>query len=397
VATVTFSNRHYNGVSTVEGFARGRWVPLENFFTTQRVGQVTVTLPTNGYSRFRLRSTDVSPGNAFTRLAQSYGNIQTIAGKGEVPPGANGWRPEYEGALATEVNLSNPRCALADGQGNIFVVEQDGHAVVKITPDGRIHTVLGTHVPGNTGISALPGTPFQLNSPSSLWITSNRVYVLDAGNNRICYLTSDGFASEAFFNGTNGAGVSPGGGGGLWVSPDNKEMIYAAGAEIRTWNLKDGVTTLASGFLEVGNIFVNDFGRIIVADPQDNRVYRVRSSGRKDLVAGDGFKRNYPTGGDADRVSLPGARSVWYLPIGGYFVALDEGAKVWYVDADDNAAPFIFGRRGAHAGDGKWFRSGGRTPKVGNVQSVTVAPSGDILMVEGAGFVRKVDFLRHTP
>ena len=337
----------------------------------------------------------MSPGNAFTHLAQSYGNIHTIAGQGEVPAGTNGWRPEYEGAYATNVNLSNPRSALADAEGNIFVVEEDSHAVLKISvTNGRIYTVLGTHVAGNSGVSASLGSLFQLQSPSSLWITTNRVYVLDAGNNRICQLNQDGSASEAFFG---GAGVSPGGGGGLWVAPDGTEIIYAAGSEVKRRTAKDGVTVLASGFLEVGNIFVNDFGRIIVADPLDNRVYRVRSSGRKDVVAGDGFKRSFPAGGDADRVSLPGARSVWYLPIGGYFVALDEGAKVWYVDASDNAAPFIFGKPGTHAGDGRWFRAGGRSPKVSNVQSVTVTPSGDIVMVEGAGFVRKVDFLRRTP
>ena len=153
------------------------------------------------------------------------------------------------------MNLSNPRSAQADAQGNIYVVEQDGHAVVKISvTNGRIYTVLGTHVPGKSdGVSGL-GTQFQLHSPSSLWITTNRVYVADAGNNRICYLGSEGLAYEAFFvSGTNGTGVTPGGGGGLWVAPDGKEILYAAGTEIRHWDLKTGVTVLASGFLEVGN------------------------------------------------------------------------------------------------------------------------------------------------
>ena len=92
-----------------------------------------------------------------------------------------------------------------------------------------------------------------------------------------------------------------------------------------------------------------------------------------------------------------GARGVWYLPIGGYLVGLDEGARIWYVDDDDNAAPFIFGKPGVHDGDEKWFRQGGTRPKVSNIISVTIAPSGDIILVEGNGFVRKIDFLFHRP
>jgi hypothetical protein len=111
------------------------------------------------------------------------------------------------------------------------------------------------------------------------------------------------------------------------------------------------------------------------------------------VVAGTGLPGGNKIGGDADEVALPGAISIGYLPTGGFFVGLDEGARVWYVDGDDNAAPFIFGKPGVHQGDGVWFRKGGIRPKIGNVKSVSVAPNGDIIMVEG-GYVRKVKFLR---
>jgi hypothetical protein len=80
-------------------------------------------------------------------------------------------------------------------------------------------------------------------------------------------------------------------------------------------------------------------------------------------------------------------------------IGLDEpsvrqGARVWYADAEDNAVPFIFGRPGVHAGDGAWFQKGRTTPKISTVKSLVLAPSGDIILVEGNGFVRKVEFLR---
>jgi hypothetical protein len=75
---------------------------------------------------------------------------------------------------------------------------------------------------------------------------------------------------------------------------------------------------------------------------------------------------------------------------------------VWYVDVDGDTAPLIFGRAptatkpGAHAGDGQWFRRGGRSPKVSGIQSISVAPNGDLILLEG-GYVRKIEFLRARP
>src|SRR6185369_2213438 len=124
--------------------------------------------------------------------------------------------------------------------------------------------------------------------------------------------------------------------------------------------------------------------------------------GEKRVVAGTGFPGGHPSG-DADEVALPGASGITYLPIPGFFIGLDEGARVVYVDNDQNAATFVFGApigdpkypNGAHDGDGGWFRAGGsRKPKISNVRSITLAPSGDLILVEGNGFVRKIEFLR---
>ena len=99
----------------------------------------------------------------------------------------------------------------------------------------------------------------------------------------------------------------------------------------------------------------------------------------------------------SDTGASNGPSSIVYLPVGGYLLGLDQGAGVWQVDADDNAAELVFGEPGVHLGDGEWFQKGRRDPKVSNVLSVNLAPSdGDILMVEG-GYVRRIDFLRHKP
>ncbi|HWN93912.1 MAG TPA: hypothetical protein VNT99_02670 [Methylomirabilota bacterium] len=405
VTTISFTNKFFEGVCTVEGREGKRWVPLKNFFTTQFIGQVSLTLPTN-YAGFRLKCVAVGPGNAFNRLAQVYGMIHTVAGTGGGPVLTNAWLPEYEGDYATNVVLSDPRYAMADEDGNIYVVERAGHAVDKITPDGRIHTFIGTHTPGDSG--QLPGqtaTSFPLRSPSAIYITSGSLFVLDAGNNRIVKVDLEGPAAGVagiiqYDFTTNGVGAHS---AGLWVEADldnpqmpTYEAYFGSGTELK--HLEDNVVSVAaSGFVRISHVTVDPRGRIIVSDSADNRVYRARGTGLREPVAGTGLATGPRKAEDVLDVALPGASSVWFLPITGYLISLDQGAKIYYVDSDDQAAPVVFGLPGTHAGDGEWFRKGGKKPKISNALSVSLAPNGDMIIVEGNGYVRKIDFLRRKP
>jgi hypothetical protein len=397
VSTITYTNNFDYGVCAIQGREGRRWVVLENLWATQRIDQVTRTLPP-GYSDYRLKCWSVAPGNAYTRLPLAYGNISTVAGLGEVPAGVNGWLPEYEGAQATDVNLSNPTFAMADAAGNIYVVEKDGHAVVRIDTNGIITTVAGTHQSGFDGDFVLqPANTVRLNSPSALQIAGNRLYIFDGGNRKIRYV-QDGVLFTLFTDPSPMANW-----GGMAVDLDEDEdglpdnIFYACGNELRRWESDGVLSVLRSDFINLANMTLNARGRPVVADPPVHRLYEVRTrpGGEREVIAGDGFVNRGQRGGEADEVSLPGASSVWFLPIGGYLVGLDQGARVWYVDEDDNAFPIVMGKPGAHAGDGRWFRA--RGPKISHVKSVTVAPSGDIILVEGNGFVRRIEFKRRRP
>ena len=404
VTTISFTNAFYEGVCTVEGREGTRWVPLQNFFTTQRVGQVQFSLPTN-YSRFRVVSLAIGPGNMFTRLATAYGSIHTIAGGG-----TNAWE---EGANATDISFADARYATADEAGNIYVVDRGTHSVNRITPDGKIHTFVGTRKSGYTG--DLPNqiaTNYPLSRPSAIFYAQSNLFILDAGNSRIVVV---GYASVptvgdvvGFTNYTPKLvqyDTSPGGIGtnsaGLWVSTPSStlepyEAFFGDGTKLK--HLEEStISVLNSNFQYISHVTVNPQGRTIVCDPLDNRAYRVRGNGNKEVVAGNGFVKTITTSGKVKRVGLPGASSVWYLPIGGYLISLDSGARIWCVDADDQAAPLVFGAPGVHEGDGKWFRAGGRAPKISNALSVTLAPNGDMIILEREGLVRKIDFLRHIP
>jgi hypothetical protein len=399
-ALVTYSNAFGEGVCTIQSLERRKWVPVMNFWVTQNIGQVTVTLPRNDYTQLRLRCVATPPGHAFRALALSYGTLRTIAGRGGVPDGVNGWNPAFEGAPATEISFSNPRYALGHTNGHIYVVEKDGHAVIEIDRNGIARTFLGTHVPG-TPLDDFPvvATNAPLNHPSGLWILNDTLYVLDSGNSLVRGVNLSGTNYESFVLFRDLVGMNTNA-SGLWLGLDNRQRLfgmYGVGGTVRRWEQNVVNTNFATGFGEVAHITVSPRGRIFVSDPIQHRVYRVFNNGGREPLAGTGAIRGNTRGEDARFVALAGPRSVAFLPIGGYFIGLDEGARVWYVDDDDNAAPFVYGRPGVQAGDGRWFLAGGRIPKISNVQSVTVAPWGDMLILDRQGRLRSIEFLRLRP
>ncbi len=418
-AIITFTNKHPFGVSTLEGRLDRRWVPLENFFSTQLVGRVTLTLPP-GYTQYRLRHVSIAPGNAFKNLALVYGNISTVAGVGPIPPGTNAWLPEFEGADAAGIPLSNPHSIVADLAGNIYFTEKDGHALSVIETNGIYHTVIGpldlplNHPPPgrrepgffsvDPGVQA-PGRYVAMQDPSGLFYRDEKIYVLDAGNSRVLRYTNgpagptNGLVS-VLFTALDAIGVRTviTNGNGLWVSADELEAYFTDGPVLKRWRAAVGVETIpaAPPFVDLSAVTVDLQLRTVVTDRGANRVWRVNNDGIKTLEAGTGFPSG-PRIGEAPFVSLAGPSSIVYLPVGGYLLGLDQGTSVWQIDAEDNAAKFVFGAPGVHAGDGEWFQKGRSDPKVSNVQSLALAPGdGDILMIEG-GYIRRINFLRHKP
>lgn len=400
---ITFTNTYLNGVSTLEGRLNKKWVPLQNFWTTGRIGRVTLPLPP-GYSDYRLKSSSVAPGNAFVRLALVYNQIYTVGGTGPAPEGTNLWKPEFEGTNATAVTLSNPRYAVAGDSGEIYVVEKDSHSVSVIDTNGILRTAIGTRQPGYFAIlppAQPPATFTPLRSPSGIHYTSGKLYVLDAGNGRVLRYTN-GLVSQLFTESpVFGQSTNIANGGGLWVSPDEEEAYYTDGHLLKRWqasqleNGSGGVTIVASGFVNLSDVKVNPAGQTIVADRGDNVLWRVSNDGFKTPEAGTGS----PTGrsvGPVERASIPGPSSLAFMPIGGYLLGLDQGTRVWYVDVEDEGAPLVFGKSGTHAGDGEWFQKGRKKPKISHVRSVNLAPSGDIVILED-GYVRTIRFLRRKP
>ncbi|HEY3915684.1 MAG TPA: hypothetical protein VGN61_14450 [Verrucomicrobiae bacterium] len=83
----------------------------------------------------------------------------------------------------------------------------------KITTDGRLHTVAGTHVAGNGTDASTPGTEVAMNVPNGLWVRGDgTVYILDTGAGKVRRLSTNGMLATLF---TDSNGIN--GGRGLWV------------------------------------------------------------------------------------------------------------------------------------------------------------------------------------
>ncbi|HXJ72695.1 MAG TPA: hypothetical protein VNM37_07570 [Candidatus Dormibacteraeota bacterium] len=388
------------GICTLEsaGSPAGDWRTEQNVYTTSSMGAVQVALP--AANRFyRLLALDISTNSpeAVNNLFSSYGVLRTIAGNGQFSvDGGNFWQPSYEGGPATEANLSRPHFAMADQAGNIFIVDKDSHSILKVTPDGLIHTVAGTHVGGDNGDGPAPGTSLQLNFPNGEWVRSDgTVYILDTGNSKVRKLDTDGTMTTLF---TVGSGIATG--RGLWVKDDESLCYFCSGTDLRK-RVPGNISTLNNNFTELANIVVTASGEIIATDRGDNKVYRVdttgSNAGSRTRIAGNGSTSAVVDGTPALLNGLYGVRGVWPLPNGGYLLATHEGSQVLYMDPAGVLYMFVDGEAGdVHAGDGQWFHAPGLN--VTEVRSVTMDHQGNILITENDfGYVRKIEFSRLQP
>jgi sugar lactone lactonase YvrE len=233
--------------------------------------------------------------------------------------------------------------------------------------------------------------------PNGLWIPPNgMVYILDMANGKIRRLDTNGMISTLF---TVPGGIAAG--RGLWVAEDESLAFVSSGTVVKKWTPAEGVTDYATGFVELGNLVIDPWGKLVVTDRRGDRVWRIEEDGSKTVIAGTGSGNNEIGGGDgqlAIHTGLSQVRGVWFLPTGAYFVATHRGSQVWYVDTEGHIHLFLHGLTSdTHAGDGTWFYNPAE-PRVSEIRAITADHEGNLLITEhDSGYIRKVEFLRHTP
>jgi sugar lactone lactonase YvrE len=384
-----------NGVCTIErsDALAGPWQPVKNIFTTSVLAQTSLTI-TGATSFYRALARDLSDGRpGFTNLTLAYGKLTTIAGAGGLQ-NFNNWRPEFEGAPATEVFLSGPHIAMADRAGEIYIADKDSHGIRKIRLDGTIVTAAGVNAPGNGPDTSTAGTSCALRDPNGLWVRPDgTVFILDTGNGKVRRLDTNG-TIRTLFNAPGGILV----GRGLWVSDDETLAYLCSLNTVKRWTAGGAVTDFATGFRQLGNLVMDPSGSVVVTDRGAHAVYRLDAQGNRTVIAGNGTTFGGDDGEPATSTALNEVRAVWFLPTGAFFVGTHEGSQVWYIDTAGYIHLFLNGfSNDMRAGDGTWFYNPVE-PRISEVRAVTMDHQGNVLITENdIGFIRKIEFLPFAP
>ncbi|MDP3071538.1 MAG: hypothetical protein Q8N18_14710 [Opitutaceae bacterium] len=152
-----------------------------------------------------------------------------------------------DGAIATEAPLSDPRAAALDRQGNLYILERNGHALRVVGRDGKIRTVVnasGQKGATGDGGDALAAT---MSGPKHLCIDrDDTVLIADAENHLIRrYVPATGKILRVAGTGQKGAA-------GLGGPPEQCEL-----------NRPHGVTVHRDGTLYITDSYNNRILKIV--------------------------------------------------------------------------------------------------------------------------------------
>ena len=335
---------------------------------------------------------DGEPMGEFETVVAQYGVIRTVAGLGRIrEKGENGWEARFEGGPAVEAELSRPHMTMADDAGNLYIADKDAQTIRLVRPDGTIHTIAGREEIGDDGDAPGPAVEKHLYEPNGIWVRGDGTYyVLDMGNKKIRKVS--GGEMTTMFEDPMGLGN----GRGLWVSDDETLVYYAATTDLRAWTGGEGIRTIASDFVQLGNLIVDDDDSIVVADRGGHTVWRVTPEGIKTRLAGNGTTTGGGDGNPALETGLDNVRGVWRHPAGGYLLATHAGGQIWYLDTSGIIHLFVDGdEEHSHTGDGQHFRTPGK--KISEPRAVTMDATGRIILTESDfGYVRLIE-LRDQP
>jgi len=310
----------------------------------------------------------------------------------------------------------------ADAFGNVYIADKASHSVLKITPDGNIHTFAGTHTAGFNGDGPAQATTLMLNNTNGLFVFPNgTVYLLDPGNHRIRRVGTDGVMATIVNDPEPNWYPS---GRALWVSPDEQLIYYtnefapvppsiiANGAAVKKWTPQGGIEVIYEnlmgpqgqllGFRNPANLEVNPVdGKLYVCDRAEEDatkletgLWRIDGLNQRTRITGN-FNNSAPVDGQlAVNSFIDQPRGLAFLPNGAYFLCGHKDGNVWYVDTAGVIHKYL---RGKGSSDTFSLLDGVHPPLLAinyfcQPRAVSLAPNGDLLVVcNDSGYVFKVN------
>jgi sugar lactone lactonase YvrE len=282
----------------------------------------------------------VDPNNVAVEKVTPDGTLSIFAGTGQSGNPVPG--------PATSSALNNPAGVAADSAGNVYIADQNNHAIEKVAPDGTLSVFAG--IPGQTGLPT-PGTATSshLNQPDAIAIDSaDNVYIADFGNDVVEKVTPAGQLSV--MAGVPGSSGNPTPGtatssklsqaDGVAVDSDGNVYLADGGANVIAKVTPDGTLSILAGISgssapptpglatasaldDPNGVGVDAAGAVYVADPGANMIEKITPDGNLSVIAGNGSAGHPTYGGLATATSLD-------LPLG---MVVDPGGNVYLADA----------------------------------------------------------------
>lgn len=128
-------------------------------------------------------------GNNIIRKISTAGMVTTLAGRGSAG---------YADGTGTAAAFKSPAGLAVDASGNVYVADQGTNTIRKITPAGVVTTLAGTTAAGQVDATT---TDARFSGPSGVAVdASGNVYVADQNNHAIRKVTSAGVTTTIIGN-----------------------------------------------------------------------------------------------------------------------------------------------------------------------------------------------------